>query len=198
MKFIIPMQPTIVMAPFSHPDWIFEPKWDGYRALCFFEKGRLTFVSRNQNVLDKRFPELQELRLKATQAVLDGEIVALDQSGLPRFAGLRSKRLNCQIVYYAFDLLQLNDVDTSQIPLLKRKAMLKKTLITSARLRYTDHILAKGEEFFAKLEEVHPEGMVAKKKNSLYVSGKTRDWLKIKTAAGREEMKRRSETWGHE
>lgn len=197
MKFIIPMQPTPAKAPFSDPNWLFEPKWDGYRALCFLEKGRLTFMSRNQVSLNKRFPELLEIRLKANQAVLDGEVVALDENGLPQFAGLRSKRLNCQIVYYAFDLLQLNDVDTSQLPLLKRKTTLKRILIQSARLRYTDHFIGNGEQLFSELEKLGLEGMVAKKKNGLYVSGKTRDWLKIKTAAGREEMKRRTETWGH-
>lgn len=182
MKLIIPMQPTIAKAPFSDPNWLFEPAWDGYRALCFFENGKSTFISRNQHSLARRFAELQSIKPKATQAIIDGEIVAFEDNGLPRFAGLRSKRLNCLLVYYAFDLLQLNSIDTSQLPLLKRKALLKRIVPNSGRLIYTEHFLANGEEFFAELEKLRIEGMMAKKINSLYVSGKTRDWLKIKTA----------------
>jgi bifunctional non-homologous end joining protein LigD len=101
------------------------------------------------------------------------------------------------IVYYAFDLLYLNGDDFTQRPLLERKAALKKTLPRSrtGRVRYTDHVIGAGEHLFAELEKRHLEGMVAKRADSLYVGGRTRAWLKIKTSAGREEMSRRSEAW---
>ena len=107
-----PMLPTLVKAAFSNPDWIFEPKWDGYRAICFIRDGEVRLVSRRRNDLTAKFPELQSIgeSIKASTAVLDGEIVALDEKGMPCFDGLRSRRGagECVIVYYAFDLLYLD------------------------------------------------------------------------------------------
>ena len=132
-------------------------------------------------------------------AVLDGEIVALNNRGVPCFDGLRSRRsaAECVIVYYAFDLIYLDGLDLTQCPLVSRKATLKKILPkqNTARVRYTDHIVGEGERLFAELEKRRLEGMVAKRSDSLYVSGRTRAWLKIKTGAGREEMRKRSEAW---
>jgi bifunctional non-homologous end joining protein LigD len=79
------MFPTLVKLPFSNPDWIFEPKWDGYRAICFLENGSVRFVSKNRKSLTQRFPDLQRTSksIKAETAIIDGEIVALDKKGLP-------------------------------------------------------------------------------------------------------------------
>src|SRR5262245_49264108 len=89
-----PMLPTAVKLPFSDPQWIFEPKWDGYRALCFLKDGRVRFISRNRQNLTERFPELQEIStlIKAHTAIIDGEIVALDRSSKPSFDALRYRR----------------------------------------------------------------------------------------------------------
>jgi bifunctional non-homologous end joining protein LigD len=86
-----PMLPTLVKLPFSNPDWLFEPNWDGYRAICFLENGSVRFVSKNRKSLTQRFPDLQRISksIKAERAILDGEIVALDKKGAPCFAGLR-------------------------------------------------------------------------------------------------------------
>jgi bifunctional non-homologous end joining protein LigD len=109
---IEPMLPTLTRQPFSNPGWIFEPKWDGYRAICFVESGAVRFVSKNRKSLTERFPDLQRIAksIKAETAILDGEIVALDKKGLPCFAGLRSGKvaIECTIVFYAFDLLYLD------------------------------------------------------------------------------------------
>ena len=103
------MVPTLSKQPFSNPDWIFEPKWDGFRAICFLQNGPVRFISRNRKSLTERFPDLQRIvtAIKAETAILDGEIVALDKKGVPRFNGLRSRKglPDCVIVYYAFDLL---------------------------------------------------------------------------------------------
>jgi bifunctional non-homologous end joining protein LigD len=117
---------------------------------------------------------------------------------LPCFHPLRSRRRVCVIVYFAFDLLYLDGRSLTMQPLIERKAALKEILPkgTRARLRYTDHIVGKGEQFLAELEKRELEGMVAKRADSLYVGGRTRDWLKIKTMSGREEMRKRSEAWG--
>ena len=198
-----PMLPTLTKTPFSNADWIFEPKWDGYRAICFLENGRVRFASKNRKSLTQRFPELQRIpkSIKAETAILDGEIVALDKEGVPCFAGLRSGKVanECAIVFYAFDLLNLNGDDLSQKPVVERKAILKRILRkqNTGRVRYTEHIVGDGERLFRELEKRKLEGMVAKRADSLYVGGRTRAWLKIKTKAGREEMRIRSETWGH-
>jgi bifunctional non-homologous end joining protein LigD len=86
-----PMLPTPVKLPFSDPAWLFEPKWDGYRALCFLKDGKVRFISRNHRNLTQRFPELQEIQelIKAKAAIIDGEIVALDRRGKPSFEALR-------------------------------------------------------------------------------------------------------------
>jgi len=196
-----PMLPTLVKAPFSNPDWIFEPKWDGFRAICFVRNGELRLVSRRRNDLTAKFPALQSIAesIKAKAAVLDGEIVALDEKGMPCFDGLRSRRAagECVIVYYAFDLLYFDERDLTSLPLIERKAALKKILPmgTRKRIRYTDHIVGKGERLLAELEKRELEGMVAKRADSLYAGGRTREWLKIKTIAGREVMRKRSEAW---
>ena len=195
-----PMQPTLAKQPFSNPDWLFEPKWDGYRAICFLKDGEVRFVSRNRKSLTERFPELQGVAasITAETAILDGEIVALDQAGMPCFNALRSRKITgCKVVFYAFDLLHLDGQDLTHTPLLVRKKLLKKVISkrSTSRLRYTDHIVGEGEKLFAELERQHIEGLVAKKADSLYVGGRTRSWLKIKTSFGKEEMRTRIETW---
>ena len=195
------MQPVVHRNAFSSPEWLFEPKWDGYRAVCFLDKGVFRFVSRNQRSLSERFAVLQEgiKDVKAMNAIFDGEIVALDPNGMPLFEGLRSgrKRRECVIVFQAFDLLYLDGVSVVDEGLLVRKRMLKEVLKKGARRRfcYTDHVLGRGGAFFEELERIGLEGMVAKRVTSVYVSGKSRDWLKIKTAVGSSEIKERSERW---
>lgn len=200
--FIVqPMLPTLSKTPFSNSDWLFEPKWDGCRAICFMRQGEVRLVSRRRNDLTGKFPELQTIAksVKASSAVLDGEIVALDENGLPCFDALRSHRRasECVIVYYAFDLLHLDGRDLTQRPLIERKGALKKILPKGAkqRIRYTDHIVGEGERMLAEFEKRQLEGMVAKRADSLYVGGRTRVWLKLKTRAGQEEMRKRSEAW---
>jgi ATP-dependent DNA ligase len=108
-KSIEPMQPTMYRYAFSSREWLFEPKWDGFGAICFFDKGVIRFVSCNQRSLSERFPVLQEgtKDVKALNAILDGEIVALDPNGMPVFGGLRSRRKAHAyvVVFQAFDLL---------------------------------------------------------------------------------------------
>jgi len=192
------MQPTLTRYPFSNPDWIFEPKWDGFRSVCFVEPGRVRFISRNQKSLTEKFPTLQAVAqsIKATVAVLDGEIVALDKDGIPCFEGLR-RPADYQIAYFAFDLLTLDGRDLTKLPLIERKAALKRILPRrkTGDVRYTDHVLQDGVRLFEELQKMKLEGMVAKRADSPYVGGRTKAWLKIKTRAGQEEMRQRSENW---
>src|SRR4030095_5318802 len=108
--FVVPMLATKIGAPFSRPGWIFEPKWDGYRAICFLQDGVLRFTSTNQRDLTKRFPELQIISkcIKASSGIIDGEIVAIDENGAQCFEQLQNHKRDCFILYFAFDLLFLN------------------------------------------------------------------------------------------
>ena len=197
-----PMAPTLSRQPFSNPDWLFEPKWDGFRAICFLQDGGVRFVSRNRKSLTERFSDLQRIAkaIRANTAVLDGEIVGLDTDGVPCFDGLRSRNRvgDCVIVFYACDLLHLDGRDLTQTPLISRKAVLKKILPKreTGQVRYTEHVVGEGESLFDELERRQLEGMLAKRCDSIYAGGRTRAWLKIKTTAGREEMGKRSEAWG--
>jgi bifunctional non-homologous end joining protein LigD len=198
---VVPMLATKVGAPFSRVGWLFEPKWDGYRAICFFRDGQVRFTSRNQRDLTKRFPELQSIAksIKASTAVIDGEIVALDENGAQCFDQLQNHKRECVIIYFAFDLMFLDGESLNELTLLQRKAQLKRILPKSltGRIRFTDHVVERGLDLFAALEVQQLEGMVAKRADSLYVPGRSKEWLKVKTRAGREEMKKRIETWGH-
>lgn len=194
------MQPTLRKIPFSGANWLFEPKWDGYRAVCYLEGGMVRFVSRNKRSLTKRFPELQSIvkDIRASVAVFDGEIVAVDAEGVPSFDRLRSRKCgpDFAIVYYAFDLLYVDGSNLMNQPLIDRKRALRKVLSKRiSRVRYTDHVLRDGEVFFTELEKRGLEGMVAKRIDSLYSGGRTQAWLKIKTQAGKNEMQRRSRSW---
>ena len=196
-----PMLPMQVAKPFSDPAWLFEPKWDGWRTMCFLRDGKAHLVSRRRNSLSERFPELRDIAdaIKASTAILDGEIVALDENGLPRFEGLRSRRnRTCSIVFYAFDLLYLDGFNLTACPLVKRKALLKRILPrdNTGRIRFTDHISGNGEALFEKLEALNVEGMVMKREDSVYAFARCRDWLKVKTTAGKMTMQKRIETWG--
>jgi bifunctional non-homologous end joining protein LigD len=179
---------------------LFELKLDGWRTLCFLRDGKAHLVSRRRNSLNERFPELRDIGelIKAKTALIDGEVVALDQDGLPRFGALRSRRRDCSIVLYAFDLLHLDGFDLTGCPLLARKALLRRILPkdNTGRIRFTDHIIGNGQALFQKVEALNLEGMVMKRKDSVYSGLQSRDWLKVKTVAGRMTMQKRMEAWG--
>jgi len=191
------MLPSARQFPFSHPDWIFEPKWDGYRALCLIEHKSVRFMSRNKKELTKRFPELSTIHhaIKGRSAILDGEIVGLDKKNVPCFEKLQNRK-KCLVVYFVFDCLMLNGNDLRNDPLKFRKATLKRILMESPLIRHTDYIVGEGKQLFSTVANMGLEGIVGKKADSLYIGGRTKEWLKIKTNAGKEVMKNRVETWG--
>src|SRR6266478_5667246 len=177
-----PMLATLTDRPFSDPHWLFEIKWDGVRALARIENGDLALRSRNAIDIAKRYPELASLpeAFAARQAIVDGEIVALDTRGHSNFERLQermhvrvpSENLVSQIpvVYLAFDLLYCNGYDLREAPLLERKQLLQRLLHSSERFRYSDHQLEQGKELYELAKETGLEGIVAKRVDSPYVS----------------------------
>ncbi|MGI8734853.1 MAG: non-homologous end-joining DNA ligase [Pyrinomonadaceae bacterium] len=192
---IKPMLATLVDKAFSDPNWLFETKWDGVRAVCFIKNGRARFISRNQIEMTGQYPELAGIAgsVRATSAVLDGEIVALDEHGVSRFQLLQRRlgRKNAgeigrlmattRLVYYVFDVIYLDGFDLTACQLTERKAMLEEILKPAKNVRYSDHIIGEGEKLYEAIAKVPLEGIIAKRLDSTYVQRRTPDWLKIKT-----------------
>jgi bifunctional non-homologous end joining protein LigD len=191
---IRPMLAEPVEKPFDDPKWLFEIKWDGYRALAFIADGKARLVSRNRNDLTGRFPELRDLPrfVKAKTAILDGEVVALDREGRSSFSLMQQRTAfragrgrvgvsaDVPVLYYAFDLLYLDGYDWRQVPLQERKRQLASLLRKADVVRYSDHYEEHGKALFALARQKGLEGIVAKKRASSYQERRSRDWLKIK------------------
>ena len=191
---IHPMLAESIEKPFDDPDWLFEIKWDGYRAIAFIENGKVRLVSRNQNELTARYPELKDMPefIQAKTAILDGEVVALDVDGRASFSlmqqrtGFRpggkraAERADVPVLYYAFDVLYLDGYDWRRVPLVERKKQLASILAPGDSLRYSDHYEAQGKALFEIARDKKLEGILAKKRNSHYEERRSREWLKIK------------------
>jgi bifunctional non-homologous end joining protein LigD len=195
---IHPMLAESVDKPFDGDDWLFEIKWDGYRAVAFIENGKVRLVSRNQNDLTARYPELHDLArlIKAKTAILDGEVVALDEEGRASFSLMQQRtgfrpggrraaaNADVPVLYYAFDLLYLDGYDWRRVPLEERKLKLQSVLATGPAaanvLRYSDHYEARGKALFDMARKKKLEGILAKKRASFYEERRSREWLKIK------------------
>ncbi|MGA2146399.1 MAG: RNA ligase family protein [Bryobacteraceae bacterium] len=171
-----PMPLARLAEPFDHQDWIFELKYDGFRALAAIENGRCRLISRNRNAF-KSFPGLCAGIASAIrgETVLDGEIVYLDRDGVPRFYDLMRRRgPQC---FYAFDLLWLDGEDLRERPLLERKRLLRR--IVKPPVLFADHVRAEGTALFQAVRERDLEGIVAKLANGRYQPAAT-SWVKIK------------------
>jgi bifunctional non-homologous end joining protein LigD len=189
------MLATLVDEPFDNDDWLFEIKWDGYRAIAFIEGDSLRLVSRNQNDLTKAYPELQEIpqHVRARTAILDGEIVALDEQGRPSFGlmqrrtgvgeggrRIRRTREDIPVMYYVFDLLYLDGYNLMRVDLEKRKELLASILAPGDCLKFSDHYVGRGVDLFRAAAERGLEGIVAKQRRSCYLPKRSQEWLKIK------------------
>ncbi len=191
---IHPMLATPTDKAFDNPDWLFEIKWDGYRAIAFVEDWRVRLMSRTQNDLTAQFSELGSLPqfVKAQRAILDGEIVALDEEGRPSFSlmqqrtGFRSgkrrmpRREGVPVVYYAFDLLYLDGLDLRRVALEQRKQLLQENIVAGGVVQFSDHYAEKGLDLFEAAKQRGLEGILAKKRRGIYEEKRSRDWLKIK------------------
>ncbi len=190
---IHPMLATSVDDPFDDPEWLFEIKWDGYRAIAFIAEGKVRLVSRNQNDLTAQYPELHNIPsfIKAETAILDGEIAALDEQGRSSFSlmqqrtGIRAggrrvaSRQEISVLYYVFDLLYLDGYDLRRVSLEERKGLLAKITGLDGPVRYSDHF-SQGKALFDVAKQKGLEGILAKRRSSVYEERRTREWLKIK------------------
>jgi len=181
---IMPMLAVRAEKAFNHPDWIFEIKWDGYRAIAEVQRGSVRLYSRNRLSLKERFPSIADaLTRLGHDAVLDGEIVILDEQGRAQFQFLQNYRgpRKGVLVYYVFDLLHLDGYDLRTLPHLRRKALLTSTIKNLPNVRVSEHIAEHGTALFDAVVKRQVEGIVAKLAKSQYVSGqRTKAWLKIK------------------
>jgi bifunctional non-homologous end joining protein LigD len=184
-KGIKPMLATLVDTPFDDPDWQYEVKWDGYRALAFINKGEVDLLSRNNKSFnDKFYPIHKVLSETNINAVLDGEILVLDEKGRSNFGDLQNWRSEAdgELVYYVFDLLWYDGKNLMDLPLNQRQAILASILPTNEdNLRLSKVFNANGIEFFHAAEKMQLEGIIAKKRSSTYSpDNRSKQWLKVK------------------
>ena len=174
-----PINPTRRREPFSDPNWLFDFKYDGFRGLFYVDRGGPRFVSRNGNLLS-RFDALCELvaaELDVDNAILDGEVIAADETGRPQFYDLI--RRTRPPAYVPFDILWLNDTDLRDLPLTERRRRLKTILPAGSRaISETLSVLGRGSELFELICANDLEGIVAKRLDDPYNPRVT--WLKIK------------------
>lgn len=197
--FMPPMLATLTNDYFSSPDWIYEHKFDGERCLSFKHNGKVRLISRTESEMSGEYPELARslIAQRADDFVIDGEIVALEK-GISDFGRLQSrmhiknKALVAQrekeipIFYRIFDILYVAGYDIRDFPLLARKQVLKKLFEYNDILTFTEFRTKEGLKFFKQACELHWEGLIAKKANSLYVGVRSHDWLKFKCTMGQE------------
>jgi bifunctional non-homologous end joining protein LigD len=174
-------------------EWIYEVKWDGVRSLCFVEKGKVRLLSRNGTAMQQTYPELAALpeSLAAETAIVDGEIVVLDEQGRPSFSLLQPRMMagakaaatlarSAPITLFAFDLLYYNGHDLRDVPLTERKRVLAEILKPGTQVRFSENFVGKGAELLAAARQTGLEGIVAKRALSRYESRRSKDWMKIK------------------
>ena len=179
--------------PFSSDDWLFEIKWDGIRALAVIEDNTTKLVARSARFISSEYPEFRDLakHIRARTAVLDGEIVVLDDKGRSDFQRLQarfgvqnpSEKLQDQVpvTYYFFDVLYCDGYDVRRSPLIERKQLLEKLVVTNQCIRISEHQIGNGVELFEAAASNGLEGLLAKRLSSPYPEGRTSNWLKFKS-----------------
>ena len=179
-----PMLATLGEEPFDDDEWLFEIKWDGYRAVAETNGKSTRLYSRNGLSFLDAYPAVaKDLQAIKKKMVLDGEVIAVDEFGRPDFQLLQhaAKDISTAIAYQVFDLLELDGKDLSDIPLVERKKILQEELPKSDHIRYCDHVKERGKEFFKLVKAQDLEGVIAKRMDGRYVKGvRSKTWLKIK------------------
>jgi bifunctional non-homologous end joining protein LigD len=184
-----PMLATLTDQPFDDKDWVFETKWDGFRAIAVVRPGHARLYSRRGHDISVKYPTIcRALAAIEHEAVLDGELVALDAHGRSRFQLLQNAgRNSVRLLYCVFDLLYLDGKDVRGKTLLERKALLENILPKSPLLLYSAHVAGNGIKAFNRAKRAGEEGVMAKLAAGRYHSGeRTREWLKVKASQEQE------------
>ena len=190
-KGMNPMLAQTADAAFDNPDWIYEIKWDGYRAIAEVNNKVVKLNSRNHISYNQRFaPIAESLSTLGHKAVLDGEIVALDTNGQVSFQALQDyPNSPASLIYYVFDIAYLDGHDVTQLPLLRRKEILRSLLPDKPNIRMSEFVVENGKKFFSAARKMKLEGIMAKHTLSPYLPGeRSNDWLKIKTSMRQEAI----------
>jgi bifunctional non-homologous end joining protein LigD len=197
---IQPMLATLADHPPEGSKWVYEIKWDGVRAICYIEDGRVRMLSRNGNSFDRQYPELSVIprQIAADTAIIDAEIAVLDEQGRSRF-GLIQPRIHqtnanevahlarkTPVKMFAFDLLYWNGYDLRNASLLDRKRALAEIVTPSERIQVSEHFLVKGHEILEAARQMGLEGVIAKEATSKYEPKRSRCWLKLKVTGQQE------------
>jgi DNA ligase D-like protein (predicted ligase) len=171
------------------PGWVFEIKFDGYRAVAVKSDNRVSLFSRRRKSFDHHYPLIVEALAELPEgSVVDGEIVALDESGRPNFNLLQNFRSEAsRIHYFIFDLLVCQDRDLTKLPLVERRKLMKSLKLGSGRIRIAEQFEASANDMLAAVRQQGLEGVIAKRKDSLYEPGKrTGSWVKCRVNRGQE------------
>lgn len=184
--FIEPMKAKPMSAPPTDDNWIYEVKFDGFRALTIKHGKETALISRTEKDMTEKFPEVTEAlqKLALPDCILDGEITALDAKGRSSFQLLQAYDLGQEqppLCYYVFDLLRLNKRDLTGLPLLERKALLRKLFKDSQVIHYSSSIDGKAKELLKHVKKLGLEGLIGKRPDSVYEAGRrSGQWIKLK------------------
>jgi len=183
-KTVQPMLATLVDKPFDEPGWLYEVKWDGYRAIAMLNKENVNLISRNNKSFnDKFYPVVDALKEWKINAVIDGEIAVLNKEGVSDFNSLQTWRSEAdgELIYYVFDILWLEGYTLEHLPLWRRREILKSQLPANDSIRFSEAFKTSATEFMATAQSLGMEGIIAKKADGTYMEGeRTKEWLKIK------------------
>lgn len=187
-----PMLATLITKPFDEEGWLYEVKWDGYRAVSLIHNGEVDILSRNNKSFNEKFYPLPDaLRSLQMDIVLDGEIVVINEKGYADFSLLQGWRSEADgaLAYYVFDILWFDGFNLMQLPLVERKEILSAVIRENNTIRISQSIKTTATEFFSVAKEMQLEGIMAKRSNSIYIPGnRSKDWLKIKTEKRQEAV----------
>jgi bifunctional non-homologous end joining protein LigD len=179
------MLATLVDKPFDDDGWLYEVKWDGYRSIGYINKNSVDIRSRNNKSFNEKFyPVYEALKKWPVNVVVDGEIMVLNDQGVPDFSDLQNWRSEADgnLIFYLFDILWLEGFDLMQLPLTERREILRSIAPNTDTIKLSENFDEKGTVFFALADKMGLEGIMAKKANSLYTPDlRTKEWLKIKT-----------------
>jgi bifunctional non-homologous end joining protein LigD len=197
--FIAPCLPTKTDTLPSGGQWLHEIKHDGFKVIARKNAAQVRLYSRPGNDLTHRFPLIVETlaRLRSRSCIIDGEAVCCNDNGVASFDRIRYRQHDGSVFLYAFDLIELNGDDLRRDPLEVRKATLASVLAKAAPgLRLNEHIEADGPTVFAHACKMGLEGIVSKRRDSTYRSGRSPDWLKSKNPACEAVRREAEEDWG--